>query len=113
PGAMSATAAAGGLRLRPCTSTAWASLTRAPSSISGGRALYGGHRSLFRSECAGWLLGNPGVRMPSMRRGLPPQHVVGLLVAGLLCLMAAGVATMAKYGPKRGHIYAALQQDHR
>jgi len=25
--------------------------------------------------------------------------------------MAAGVATMAKYGPKRGHIYAALQQD--
>ena len=51
--------------------------------------------------------------MASMRRGLPPQHVVGLLVAGLLCLMAAGVATMAKYGPKRGHIYAALQQDHR
>ncbi|HYZ90067.1 MAG TPA: hypothetical protein VE620_12285 [Myxococcales bacterium] len=47
-----------------------------------------------------------------MRRLLPPQHVVGLLVAGLLCLMAAGVATMAKYGPKRGHIYAALQQDH-
>jgi len=50
--------------------------------------------------------------MAWMRR-LPPQHVVGLLVAGLLCLMAAGVATMAKYGPKRGHIYAALQQDHR
>jgi len=48
-----------------------------------------------------------------MRRPLPPQHVVGLLVAGLLCLMAAGVATMAKYGPKRGHHYAALQQDHR
>ena len=47
-----------------------------------------------------------------MRRLLPPQHVVGLLVAGLLCLMAAGVATMAKYGPKRRHIYAALQQDH-
>lgn len=52
----------------------------------------------------GWL---------AMRRMLPPQHVVGLLVAGLLCLMAAGVATMAKYGPKRGHTYAALQQDHR
>jgi len=51
--------------------------------------------------------------MPFMPRRLPPQHVVGLLVAGLLCLMAAGVATMAKYGPKRGHIYAALQQDHR
>jgi hypothetical protein len=50
--------------------------------------------------------------MPSMRR-LPPQQVVGLLVAGLLCLMAAGIATMAKYGPKRGHIYAALQQEHR
>jgi len=49
----------------------------------------------------------------AMRRLLPPQHVVGLLVAGLLCLMAAGVATMAKYGPKRGHTYAALQQDHR
>jgi hypothetical protein len=47
----------------------------------------------------------------AMRR-MPPQHVVGLLVAGLLCLMAAGVATMAKYGPKRGHIYAALQQEH-
>jgi hypothetical protein len=48
-----------------------------------------------------------------MRRLLPPQQVVGLLVAGLLCLMAAGIATMAKYGPKRGHTYAALQQDHR
>jgi len=45
-----------------------------------------------------------------MRKPLP-QHVVGLLVAGLLCLMAAGVATMAKYGPKRGHHYAALQHD--
>jgi hypothetical protein len=52
----------------------------------------------------GWL---------AMRRLLPPQHVVGLLVAGLLCLMAAGVATMAKYGPKRRHVYAALQQEHR
>jgi len=48
-----------------------------------------------------------------MRRFLPPQQVVGLIVAGLLCLMAARIATMAKYGPKRGHIYAALQQDHR
>ena len=46
-----------------------------------------------------------------MRR-LPPQHVVGPLVAGLLCLMAAGVATMAKYGPKRGHVYTALQAEH-
>jgi hypothetical protein len=27
--------------------------------------------------------------------------------------MAAGVATMAKYGPKRRHVYAALQQEHR
>jgi hypothetical protein len=46
-----------------------------------------------------------------MRRRLPPQHVLALLVAGLLCLMALGVATMYKYGPKRGHIYAALQRD--
>src|SRR5262249_12846129 len=49
----------------------------------------------------GWL---------AMRKPLP-QHVVGLLVAGLLCLMAAGVATMAEYGPKRGHHYAAFQHD--
>ena len=47
-----------------------------------------------------------------MRRLLPPQHVVGLLVAGLLCLMAAGVATMAKYGPKRGHVVAAVHEHH-
>jgi hypothetical protein len=25
-------------------------------------------------------------------------------------LMAAGVATMAKYGPKRGHVYAAVHE---
>jgi hypothetical protein len=79
-----------------------------------GRADYEENRRLFRRrrrrigfrETAelGWL---------AMRRLLPPQQVVGLLVAGLLCLMAAGVATMAKYGPKRGHIYAALQPEHR
>jgi hypothetical protein len=47
--------------------------------------------------------------MPRVKGRLPPQHVLALLVAGLLCLMAAGVATMYKFGPARGHIYAALQ----
>lgn len=47
---------------------------------------------------------------PRMRRLLPPQQVIGLLVAGLLCLMAAGFAVMRKYGPARGHFYAVLQQ---
>jgi hypothetical protein len=47
--------------------------------------------------------------MARVKRLLPPQHVLALLVAGLLCLMAAGVATMYKFGPARGHIYAALQ----
>ncbi|HXN82349.1 MAG TPA: hypothetical protein VN883_07715 [Myxococcales bacterium] len=45
-----------------------------------------------------------------MRRLLPPQQVIGLLVAGLLCLMAAGFAVMRKYGPARGHLYADLQR---
>ncbi len=30
------------------------------------------------------------------------------VVAGLLCLMAAGVASMRKFGPPRGHVYAGL-----
>jgi hypothetical protein len=44
----------------------------------------------------------------SMRRFLPPRQTVWLLVAGLLCLMAAGVASMRKFGPPRGHVYAAV-----
>ncbi|HWT86549.1 MAG TPA: hypothetical protein VN177_12290 [Myxococcales bacterium] len=45
-----------------------------------------------------------------MRRLLPPRQTIWLLVAGLLCLMAAGVASMSKFGPKSGHIYAARQR---
>jgi hypothetical protein len=56
-----------------------------------------------------WLQGRTFARMARVKRMLPPQHVLALLVAGLLCLMAAGVATMYKFGPARGHIYAALQ----
>jgi hypothetical protein len=44
--------------------------------------------------------------MSGMRRLLPPRQTIWLLVAGLLCLMAAGVASMWKFGPPRGHIYA-------
>jgi hypothetical protein len=48
--------------------------------------------------------------MTPMRRLLPPRQTIWLLVAGLLCLMAAGVASMRKFGPPRGHVYAAVQQ---
>ena len=41
-----------------------------------------------------------------MPRILPPRQTIWLLVAGLLCLMAAGVASMAKFGPPRP-VYAA------
>ncbi len=44
-----------------------------------------------------------------MSRFLPPHQTVWLFVAGLLCLMAAGFATMSKFGPPKGHVYAALQ----
>ena len=44
-----------------------------------------------------------------MRRLLPPRQTIWLIVAGLLCLMAAGVASMSKFGP-RGHIYAERGQ---
>jgi len=43
-----------------------------------------------------------------MRRLFPTRQTIWLLVAGLLCVMAAGVASMWKFGPPRGHIYAAL-----
>ena len=43
-----------------------------------------------------------------MRRFMPPEHVVRLLVAGLLLLMVAGVAMMYRSGPPRGQLYAAL-----
>jgi hypothetical protein len=46
--------------------------------------------------------------MKPMRHLLPPRQTIWLLVAGLLCLMAAGFASMRKFGPARGHIYAAL-----
>ena len=46
-----------------------------------------------------------------MRRLLPPRQTIWLLVAGLLCLMAAGVASMYRYGPARGHVYAAMQRN--
>ncbi|MBS2025999.1 MAG: hypothetical protein JST92_26670 [Deltaproteobacteria bacterium] len=45
-----------------------------------------------------------------MRRFLPPRQVVGLLVAALFCLMAAGVAMMSHFGPPRGQLYAALHR---
>lgn len=48
--------------------------------------------------------------MERMQRLLPPRPTIWLLVAGLLCLMAAGVASMSKFGPPRGHVYAALQK---
>src|SRR5258708_35537453 len=54
----------------------------------------------------------PGVTMRGMRRLLPPRQTIWLLIAGLLCLMAAGVASMSKFGPPRGHVYAAVQQNH-
>jgi len=44
-----------------------------------------------------------------MPRLLPPRQTIWLLVVGLLCLMAAGVASMSKFGPKRGHVYAERQ----
>ncbi|HET7789099.1 MAG TPA: hypothetical protein VFL36_24205 [Myxococcales bacterium] len=44
-----------------------------------------------------------------MQRLLPPRPTIWLLIAGLLCLMAAGVASMSKFGPPRGHIYAVRQ----
>jgi hypothetical protein len=44
-----------------------------------------------------------------MRHLLPPRQTIWLLVAGLFCLMAAGFASMRKFGPARGHVYAALQ----
>jgi hypothetical protein len=43
-----------------------------------------------------------------MRRPLAPEHVVRLLVVGLLLLMCAGVAMMHRSGPPRGQVYAAL-----
>jgi hypothetical protein len=43
-----------------------------------------------------------------MRRFLPPQHVLGLVVAGLLLLMAAGVAMMRHFGPRGGQLVAML-----
>jgi hypothetical protein len=69
-------------------------------------SLYGKAPRLFRGK---WLARAAGARMAHVKGRLPPQHVLALLVAGLLCLMAAGVATMYKFGPARGHIYAALQ----
>lgn len=50
-----------------------------------------------------------GVTIFPMKRILPPRQSVWLFVAGLLLLMAAGVASMSKFGPPRGHVYAALQ----
>ena len=50
--------------------------------------------------------------MAPMRRLLPPRQTIWLIVAGLLCLMAAGVASMWKFGPPRGHVYAAVQTNH-
>ena len=47
-----------------------------------------------------------------MRRLLPPRQTIWLLVAGLLCLMAAGEASMSKFGPRSGHVYAAVQRNH-
>src|SRR5947209_8086742 len=108
-GATSATAAGGTRKRCACTSAVGTSLTHS-SQVAGSAALTPKTAAYFApigfSE-------TPELGWPAMRRMLPPQHGVGLLVAVLLCLMAAGVATMAKYGPKRGHTYAALQQDHR
>ena len=42
-------------------------------------------------------------------RQVPPEHVVRLLVAGLVLLMVAGVAMMYRSGPPRGQLYAVLQ----
>jgi hypothetical protein len=47
--------------------------------------------------------------MGAMRHLLPPRQTIWLLIAGLFCLMAAGFASMRKFGPARGHVYAALQ----
>lgn len=47
--------------------------------------------------------------MPGVRHPIPPRQTIWLLVAGLLCLMAAGFASMRKFGPARGHVYAALR----
>ena len=45
-----------------------------------------------------------------MRRRMPPEQVVRLLVAGLLLLMIAGVAMMYRSGRPRGQLYAVLQR---
>jgi hypothetical protein len=50
--------------------------------------------------------------MTDMRRRLPPRQTIWLLIAGLLCLMAAGVASMSKFGPPRGHVYATAQRNY-
>ena len=45
-----------------------------------------------------------------MRRLLPPRQILGLLVAALICMMAAGVAMMARFGPPKGQLYATLHR---
>lgn len=41
-----------------------------------------------------------------MSRFLPPRQTIWLFLAGLLILMAAGMATMRKFGPQGGQLYA-------
>ena len=41
-----------------------------------------------------------------MLRHLPPRQTIWLFVVGLLLLMAAGMATMRKFGPQGGQLYA-------
>ncbi len=39
-------------------------------------------------------------------RKLPPERALALIVAGLVALMVAGLATMYRAGPPRGQLYA-------
>jgi hypothetical protein len=41
-----------------------------------------------------------------MSRFLPPRQTIWLLVFGLFLLMAAGMASMRKFGPSGGQLYA-------
>ncbi len=41
-----------------------------------------------------------------MSRFLPPRQAIWLFIVGLILLMAAGMSTMRKFGPRGGQLYA-------
>lgn len=50
--------------------------------------------------------GRRGVKLGAMSRFIPPRQTIWLFVFGLFLLMAAGMATMRKFGPRGGQLYA-------